>query len=192
MKSKTFKCVICKEKRPAAEMTKPPASLRYVCKPHIKACMATLSIQLREKQKDAKFKEKKKAYKETKIATRKRAAKEACHAYIRERDKYQPCICCGRPLGESYDAGHFLESGNYSYVRYDEDNIHAQRADCNRHKGGDSGEYEIRLRAKIGDARVDRLHEIKRVVKRHSVDELREIEAYYKCKLNEITEGAIQ
>jgi hypothetical protein len=166
------------------QLFKPPASLRYVCRPNVSEhCAIQLSIHLREQEREKKFKEKKKAYKEQKLSTRKRAAKEACHAYIRERDKNDPCICCGLPLGDDFHAGHFLESGNYSSIRYDEDNIHGQRLQCNHHKGGDSGEYEVRLRKKIGARRVNRLHKIKSEIKRWTVEELRQIENDFKAKL---------
>ena len=180
------KCSVCKTPREMAEMTKPPASMRYVCKPHLSDCLIDLSKKLIEKANEAKFQVKKKAYKENKVSTRKRALKEICHEYIRERDKFDLCICCGEPLGDGFEAGHFQESGNYSSTRYDEDNIHGQRKHCNRHKGGDSGSYEIRLRKKIGDARVDRLHEIKHTVTRYTVDGYRELEAYYKDKLQQL------
>ena len=92
----------------------------------------------------------KKEYNANKLPTRKLAAKKACHEYIRARDKGNPCICCERPLGDGYHAGHFQESGNNPKLRYDENNIHAQRLDCNTFKGGDSGWYKENLIVKIG------------------------------------------
>jgi len=82
--------------------------------------------------------------------------KTLCHLLVRLRDKDEVCICCGRRLGPNYHAGHFMESGNNTEIRYDLDNINAQRADCNT-QGGDSGEYEERLIVKIGIERVERL-----------------------------------
>jgi hypothetical protein len=153
-------------------------------------CSVEYGLKKAGEKKEAEFKERKKAYMEEKRSTRLRAAKEACHAYIRERDKNELCVCCGEPLNDDYHAGHFMESGNYSNIRYDERNIHGQRLHCNMHKGGDSGEYEIRLRAKIGDQAVDELHRIKSVVKRWTIDELRGIERYYKEKLAELKESS--
>lgn len=120
---------------------------------------------------------------ENDLRTRKKAAKSICHEYIRERDKFDPCICCGKPLGDNYQAGHYLESGNNPKIRYDEDNIHAQRLDCNFFKGGDSGFYRVNLIKKIGLEKVERLESMKGgSVKRTTKDYL-EIERHYKEKL---------
>jgi len=120
------------------------------------------------------------------LKTRKKAAKMACHSYIRERDRGLPCICCGRPLGKNYDAGHFIESGNYPALRYDEDNIHAQAVYCNQYQGGNSGDYEGNLRIKIGDERVDALMAKKNIMVKRTAQDYKEIEEYYKGKLKEL------
>ena len=120
------------------------------------------------------------------LKTRKNAAKAACHLYIRTRDKNDGCICCGRPLGKNYDAGHFLESGNNSFLRYHEDNIHAQAVYCNQYKGGDSDDYEGRLRLKIGDSKVDWLKANKSGAIKRTADDYKEIELYFKSKLKEL------
>ena len=117
------------------------------------------------------------------VKTRKAAAKLACHLYIRTRDKNEGCICCGRPLGKNYDAGHWQESNNNSLLRYHEDNIHAQAVYCNQYKGGDSDDYEGRLRLKIGNDKVNWLKANKGgTIKRTALD-YKEIELYYKQKI---------
>lgn len=118
--------------------------------------------------------------------TRKRAAKEACHAYVRYRDRNDRCICCGELLGEDYQAGHFFESGNNPRIRYDEDNIHGQRKYCNTYKGGDSGDYERNLIKKIGKKRVERLRSMRGGTMKRTPDDYREIERYYKNRLKEL------
>lgn len=108
-----------------------------------------------------------------------------CHRYIRERDRGELCICCNRHLGENYHAGHYMESGSNSSTRFDEDNIHAQRIDCNIIYNGDYGDYGPNLRAKIGDEKVDRLiskSKSKEVVKR-TIEDYLEIIDYYEKKL---------
>tara|TARA_R110000803_G_scaffold48052_1_gene99884 strand:- start:2456 stop:3052 length:597 start_codon:yes stop_codon:yes gene_type:complete len=126
---------------------------------------------------------KKREFYDNDIKTRKQGAKSACHKYIRERDKNKGCICCDRPLGKSYDAGHFLESGNNSFLRYHEDNIHAQSVHCNQYKGGDSGDYEANLRLKIGDDKVDWLKANKGGVVKRTAEDYKAIEVYFKEKL---------
>lgn len=135
------------------------------------------------KQKHAK---EKRAFYDSDIKTRKAAAKAACHKYIRERDKNDGCICCDRKLGNKFDAGHFLESGNNSFLRYHEDNIHAQSVHCNQYKGGDSGDYERNLRIKIGDDRVDYLLANKGGVVKRTAEDYKEIEVMYKEKLKKL------
>lgn len=161
-------------------------------------CMASYGYRKSKESKEKKARKEHKAAKEVDaerkrkfyagdIKTRKKAAKEACHLYIRTRDKDQSCICCGRPLGKSYDAGHFLESGNNSALRYHEDNIHAQSVYCNQYKGGDSDDYAGRLRLKIGDARVNYLLNNKGGTVKRTADDYAEIESYYKNKLKDLT-----
>ena len=113
----------------------------------------------------------------------KAAAKKACHDYIKARDLGSSCICCHRPLGNNYDSGHFLESGNNPKIRYHEDNIHSQSVYCNRYKGGDSGDYELNLRAKIGNARVDWLKTQKGGTVKRTPSDYKEIELHYKNKI---------
>ena len=117
------------------------------------------------------------------LKIRKAAAKKICHEYIRERDKDKPCICCGKPLGEEYHAGHFLESGNNPQVRYDEDNIHGQRVDCNYFKGGDSGDYKENLIARIGKEKVNNLLSKKGGSMKRTAQDYLDIENYFKEKL---------
>lgn len=130
---------------------------------------------------------KKKAFYQSDLKTRKAAAKYWCHRYIKLRDQHEKtCICCDRPLVGSIDSGHWLESGNNPVIRYHEDNIHSQLTYCNNYQGGDSGDYEKNLRAKIGDERVDYLKSQKgKSIKRTAQDYI-EIENHYKAKCKEL------
>lgn len=133
--------------------------------------------------------ERKREFQKNDIRIRKAAAKEACHEYIRERDKGKLCICCGRPLGDKFHAGHWLESGNNPFTRYDERNINGQRIDCNYFKGGDSGDYERNLRARIGDSEVDALLALRGGTLKRTAEDYLKIETYYKDKLRELRNG---
>lgn len=89
-------------------------------------------------------------------------AQKAFNAFIRERDKGQPCICCGQPLGDgplggAYDAGHYRSRGSASHLRFDEANCHAQRKHCNRYGAGRAVDYRIGLIERIGLSEVERL-----------------------------------
>lgn len=117
------------------------------------------------------------------LTTRKNAAKTACHTYIRARDNGLPCICCGEPTGKDSQAGHWIPSGQNPQVRYDEDNIHLQRLNCNYFKGGDSGNYKYNLIKKIGIARTELLESKQGGVMKRTCDDYRKIEKYYRDKL---------
>lgn len=155
----------------------------------LKRLWAKERLQQERAQKRAKTAQKKvwakekREYKKNDYRVRKPAAKKACHSYIKERDKNELCICCNEPLGDDFQAGHWLESGNNPQVRYDENNIHAQRLHCNFYKGGDSGDYEKNLRSKIGDAAVDELITKKGGTVKRTAEEYLEIESHFKKKL---------
>ena len=115
-----------------------------------------------------------------------KAAVKHCHIYIRARDAGKQCACCELPLEPGFHAGHFYEAGNHTFIQFHEDNIHGQTAHCNMHRGGDSGDYEARLRQKIGDERVDWLRDNRSKVIKRTVEDFREIETYYKRKYKEL------
>ena len=117
-------------------------------------------------------------------------AQIAFNAYIRARDAAQPCICCGRPLGDgeiggAYDAGHYRSTGSASHLRFHEDNCHAQRKQCNRYGAGRAVDYRIGLIDRIGAARVDAL-EASNQPHKWQRDELIAIKHEYRAKLKEL------
>jgi len=112
-------------------------------------------------------------------------AQRAVNAVIRERDKNEPCISCGRYHNGKWNAGHYISRGASPALRYHPDNIHRQCEPCNTSKSGNQIEYRKRLIPKIGIERVEWLegpHELPRWRKE---DYLR-IEAEAKQKLKEI------
>jgi hypothetical protein len=148
---------------------------------------AITSYAKERKQKNAKFKS---DFYDNDVKTRKAAAKKACHAFIRYRDRNDSCICCDLKLGDKFDAGHFLESGNNSFLRYHADNIHGQSVHCNQYKGGDSGDYERNLRKKIGDARVDYLLANKGGIVKRTAKDYRDIQDDYELRLKRLKDSA--
>jgi len=153
---------------------------------HDRDCMIEWAIENQSKGRDKIDKLERKEIvkaKKNKLKTRKDAAKNACHSYIRARDTGKGCICCGEPLGNNFHAGHFMESGNNPQIRYDENNIHGQRLNCNFFKGGDSGDYKENLINKIGLKAVNNLIDLKGGTMKRSPEDYRAIEKYYKDKL---------
>ena len=82
--------------------------------------------------------------------------------YIRERDlsgcDYFKCISCGQIKAERFmHAGHYYNVGQYSGLRFDEDNCHGQCNYCNTFLHGNLIEYRDNLFMKIGANRFETL-----------------------------------
>lgn len=121
-------------------------------------------------------------------------AQAAFNAYIRARDAGKPCICCGLPLesgdiGGRFDCGHYRSVGSAPHLRFDERNAHGQRKQCNRWGAGRAVDYRIGLIARIGQEAVEAL-EADHTPRKHSIDDLKSIKAYYVAKLKEIKTNA--
>lgn len=117
-------------------------------------------------------------------------AQRAFNAFIRERDKDKPCICCGLPLesgtvGGSFDCGHYRSVGSAPHLRFDERNAHGQRKQCNRYGAGRAVDYRLGLIARIGQHSVDAI-ESDQEPKRYTIEELKAIKAEYIAKTKEL------
>lgn len=125
-----------------------------------------------------------------KLKTRNDYIKEAqvvFNAYIRQRDKDLPCICCGKPLaqeavGGGFDCGHYRSVGSAPHLRFNEDNAHGQRKVCNRYGGGRAVDYRIGLINRIGINKVEAL-EADNEPKKWDIEELKAIKQYYNQQL---------
>ena len=120
-------------------------------------------------------------------------AQHAFNAYVRARDANQPCICCGRPLGDgdvggAFDCGHYRSIGSASHLRFDERNAHAQRKQCNRWGAGRAVDYRIGLIARIGCEAVEAL-ESDNTPHRWTREELIAIRGEYRLKLKRQQQG---
>lgn len=109
------------------------------------------------------------------------------NTFIRLRDKNDPCISCGTTANVKYDAGHFWACGNYSFLRFHEDNVNKQcSSNCNLHKRGNFGEYRIRLIQKIGVERVQWLDDNRHNRLKLSIPEIQDKIKEYKLKIKEL------
>lgn len=117
-----------------------------------------------------------------------KAAQGAFNAFIRERDKDQSCICCGRTsekqylTGTNWDCGHYRSTGSAPHLRFNEDNAHRQLTVCNRHGAGRAVDYRIGLIARIGLTRVEAL-ETDQAPAKWTAEELIAIRDTYRAKL---------
>lgn len=156
-------------------------------RPGQKVCSPKCAVELIAHEKE------KKARKETaekKVALRSRRdwlklAQAAFNAYIRERDKGQPCISCGRHHTGQYHAGHYLTTGARPELRFNENNAHLQCAPCNNHKSGNIALYRPALIYKIGLAEVEKL-EGPSEPQKWTIQELQAIRDHYKKKIKEL------
>ena len=117
----------------------------------------------------------------------------AFNAFIRERDKDKPCICCGKPLGESqvgggFDCGHYRSTGSAPHLRFCEDNAHGQTKFCNRYRAGNAVDYRLGLIQRIGLERVEKL-EADNEPKKWTIEQLKELKQYYNQKLKLLRKG---
>ena len=106
--------------------------------------------------------------------------------FIRLRDKNEHCISCGYVGGSKprqFHAGHYKPAGGYSYLRFDENNVHKQCSICNNHLSGNLVPYRNALILKVGQQEVDRLEQPNQI-KKWSVEELQGIiDKYRQLKL---------
>lgn len=112
-------------------------------------------------------------------------AQNAFNAYIRYRDRDEPCISCERFHEGQYHAGHYRTTGANPELRFNEDNCHKQCAPCNNHLSGNIEKYTPNLIAKIGQERFDILmgfHELPKW-KREDYERIRD---YYRKKIKEL------
>jgi hypothetical protein len=119
-------------------------------------------------------------------------AQVAFNAFIRERDRDQACICCGRQQtnvdglhAHGWDSGHYRSTGSASHLRFHEDNAHRQLVYCNRHGAGRAVDYRLGLIARIGVERVEAL-ECSNDPHKWTRDELIAIRATYQAKTKQL------
>lgn len=188
----------CKLKRPGCEGSYIKWSITQKC---CSNPLCALELVKRDKEKKAR-----KEYKAAKLKIKKRSewihdAQIAFNNFIRARDRYEPCICCGEwpkitgKYGGDWDAGHFLSVGAHPELRFIEDNCHKQLKSCNAgsgkytHKGKTvSQAYRERLILKIGLERVESL-ECDDTPRKYTIDDLKAIQQEYRQKLKDLSNG---
>lgn len=170
------RCKICKQ-----PFTPSYSTLQATCtKPQ---CIISYGKRLEDK----KIKREIKAMRERvkSVSQWRRDLQQTFNAFIRARDRNQPCISCGRPLSAKFDAGHFYSVGSYPNLRFNEDNVHGQCVECNQHKHGNLLEYAPRLTDRIGFERASKLMLLRNEPLRLSLDEIKELITHYKKRVNE-------
>jgi hypothetical protein len=87
-------------------------------------------------------------------------AEQAVNKYVRLRDAHLGCVSCDKPATwqGQWHASHLRSVGASSATRYHLWNIHKSCSVCNTHLSANLSEYLPRLRARIGDDKVDWLY----------------------------------
>jgi hypothetical protein len=118
------------------------------------------------------------------------------NAYIRERDKDKPCICCGKFFDEKdtltggqWDAGHYISRGHAAHLRFVEDNVHKQLKGHNRPGGTTRAAFRAGMIERIGQNRVELL-EADNTPRHYTIDDLKAMKAEYAAKLRALKEQA--
>lgn len=105
------------------------------------------------------------------------------NAFIRLRDKNEPCISCGCLTSNKWDAGHLYPT-TYQFLRFHEWNVNKQCSfNCNMSKAGNVAEYRPRLEAKIGSDAMQWLHAHRHDKLNLSIPEIKEKIVEYKNKI---------
>lgn len=149
------------------------------------------AMKIGEKKKAAKEKKQRASDKKRLIELKPRSYWEAraqawCNRYIRLRDKDRPCISCGNTNNVKYDSGHFITRGSCNDLRFHPMNIWKQCSKhCNSSLSGNIIEYRKALIRKIGPEMVDYLENF-RQFRALTIDEIKEVEEYYKQLIKEI------
>ena len=182
---KIKRCKVCKNEY------QPYNSMQKVCNP---VCAQKYVAMEQEKKKLNQWRKEKKDWQEKNKSLNDRIAEAQrwFNAYIRERDYYQGCICCGKfhddskhLTGSGWDAGHYRSRGSAPHMRFNEDNCHKQLSGCNSFLSGNIVEYRKRLIEKIGLERVEAV-ENNNDVRKFTKEELIEIKEKYKRMAKEL------
>lgn len=133
-----------------------------------KVCSPECALELLQRDKAKKLRQERLILKE-KCRSRRdwlKIAQEQVNKYVRLRDAHLGCISCNKPAtwNGQWHASHFRSVGAASSIRFNLWNIHKSCSICNNWKSGNLSEYEPRLRAKIGDKKVDHLRAQNQVV----------------------------
>jgi len=166
-------------------MFKPFSSLAKVCS---MAC----SLDFVDKQKAVKVKQEHVAQKRDFLANdksfQKAKAQKSVNEFIRLRDANLPCVSCDKPAdwGGQWHAGHYKTTAARPDLRFNEDNISKQCAQCNTFLSGNLAMYRITLVERIGLDRVLALEVDTEKPQKYTASDYAAIHAEYSAKIKEL------
>lgn len=158
----------------------PARSTQIVCG---LACAKRIPVLARKQEKAEKKKTRARIDELRPLSYWLKLAQHEINRYVRLRDAALECVSCGRPPNwdGQWHASHFRSVGAASTVRFHLWNVHKACSICNNWKSGNLSEYEPRLRARIGDERVEWLR-IQNQLTRYRAEYLKRLTAVYREK----------
>jgi len=185
-KARRKRCKECKEL-----FTPTYSSVQMVCSP---SCAYAYSkrrdTEKREKNSVSLAKAEKEHRQRKRLPESLKQTQIVFNEYIRERDRFKPCISSNNPWKSDFDAGHLFSVKQYSELRFDEDNVHGQSIQDNRFKEGNFEDYIVNVRYRIGDDRLNALLKRAEISKQRpfkwTLEALKAIRIKYKKKLKEL------
>lgn len=112
-------------------------------------------------------------------------AQQAFNAWVRYRDKDEPCISCQRHHTGQYHAGHLRTTKACPELKFHPLNVNKQCSVCNNHLSGNILEYRINLIKKIGIELVEWI-EGPHPPAKYTIEDLKVIKSEYKQKLKNL------
>lgn len=172
-------CRICKNK------FLPERQMQSVCSYECSLEYGKKHLSKKVKEKKKQDNKVKKEFNQNDKVYLKELAQKVFNTYIRMRDKDLACVSCGTINDIQYHASHFKPAGGYSYLRFDENNVHKSCSRCNSQLAGNLIPYREALIKKIGIIEVERLEQPNQI-KTWSVEEYQEIIKKYRQKIKEL------
>jgi hypothetical protein len=135
------------------------------------------------------------AKKKTKtLAQLKKQLQPIFNKFIRLRDSdntFFTCISCSQTLPlNKMNAGHYYAVGGYDALRFNENNVHGECVGCNCFNESHLIGYGINIEVKIGNEKVEELHELAKDYKKNGFKwqraELLDMIALYKQKVKDL------
>lgn len=181
------RCSNCRKKVPASEVfvSRFKAFCGYEC---LKEYTLKNADKLADKTRQQKRQEDR--VKKEKLKTKGQWTKEAqaaFNAYVRWRDRHDPCISCGNytaddAIGGNWDCGHYRSIGSAPHLRFHLWGANKQCVRCNRYLSGNVADYRVGLIKKIGHTKVEYI-ESENCSKNYSIDDLKRIKRIFTKKL---------
>ncbi len=179
---KPKKCKVCRDTFQPTRMIQ-PCCAKFECQVAYANKAAEKAAQKRKVKESRALREAKE-----RIKPRSQWLKEVqsvFNRWIRLRDAKENCISCGRNHTGQWHAGHYKTVGANPELRFDERNVHKQCAPCNNHLSGNILNYRLGLIQRCGIETVEYL-EGQHDPKRYTIDDLKELKAYYQKKCKEL------